>query len=467
MNRLCERRLHHKVRVVGELQRRQQILRRGALGRVLLKHLVVNVQQLVRAEDKVVNLDLTGLPVAVRACHRLVDHRGVPVLRVEHDARQVLKVQPAVCRADLADEQNVVTRFGGSARLLNLRSARGLGVPAADEEDAVAELASRRGTEVHLELEVAERQRRLLGPRDDVAERIELRAGVLPVVADVQLTVLAAHCLHIDLWVAAEHLDAQVELQDTGGGEVVLHCVLQASDERREELVLVLPQKGKLVADMLGRGRHLIGQQLDGAPQDDRGGDLTQRGGLKVALQPGRQVPEVRLGILYGRAAQNPLAPTAESHQRSKAARLGSVADRVTLVQHDAVPDSLFDHVLRAPEAVIGREEDSCVGIADPASVEEQAVRDAALFERIQPLGDEYRRGDEERGVHRGVLEKSDALPGLAESHVVGKDAAAAELRVSVFALQHPTNTLLLVREVGETAVGLLECHFFDGSQNV
>ena len=191
-----------------------------------------------------VNLDFAGLPVAVGARQSLVNDGGIPVLRVEHDACQVLEVQPAVRRDDLADEQDVLTLGNRGTRLLNLRSARRLSVSATDEEDAVAELAGGGGAEVHLHFEVAERQRRLLGARNDLAERVHLGAAVLPVVADVQLTVLAAHSLHIDLRVAAEHLDAQVELQNTGGREVVLHCMLQASDERREELVLSFPQKG-------------------------------------------------------------------------------------------------------------------------------------------------------------------------------------------------------------------------------
>ena len=103
------------------------------------------------------------------------------------------------------------------------------------------------------------------------------------------------------------------------------------------------------MANVLGRSRHIIGKQRDGTPQDNSLGDLAQRRRLKVALEPGRQIPEVHLGILHGRAAQNPLATTAQSHQRAEAARLGSVANGVTLIQHDTVPHGLLNHILRAP----------------------------------------------------------------------------------------------------------------------
>lgn len=109
-----------------------------------------------------------------------------------------------------------------------------LGVAATDEEDVVAELARSRSRVVHLHLEMAEDQRRLDRLAHDAAERLQLGAGVLPVLADVGLSVLAAHCLDVDLRMAAEHLDAQVELQNAGAGEIILQRVLQASDQRRE-----------------------------------------------------------------------------------------------------------------------------------------------------------------------------------------------------------------------------------------
>ena len=85
------------------------------------------------------------------------------MLRVEHDACQVLKVQPAVCCDDLADEQHALASRCRSARLLDMARPSCLGVAATDEEDVVAELARRRSRVVHLHLEMAEDQRGLGG----------------------------------------------------------------------------------------------------------------------------------------------------------------------------------------------------------------------------------------------------------------------------------------------------------------
>ena len=286
---------------------------------------------------------------------------------------------------------------------------------------------------------------------------------MLPVLADVGLSVLAAHCLDINLRVAAEHLDTQVELQDAGAGKVILQRVLQASDERREQVLLRLAQKEQVVAQMLRRGGHLVCKQRDGPAQNYVCRELAQRCALEVAAEPGGKVLEVALGILHGRAAQNPLAPTAESHERAKAARLGSVADRVTLIENDAVPHGLLDHLLRAPEAVIGRDKDGGVRVARPRALEQLAESDLTLGQRGGPLRGEHRRAHEKCAVDRSILEKPDTLPRLAETHVVREDAATAVLSIVALAIQHPAHALLLVREEREAAVALLESHFFDG----
>lgn len=174
---------------------------------------------------------------------------------------------------------------------------------------------------------------------------------------------------------------------------------------------------------------------------------------------------EIVLGILHGRAAQNPLAPTAQGEQGAKAPCLRSVANRVTLIEDDAVPRGLLDHILRAPEAVVGRDIDRCGRVARPRALEQLAESDLTLGQRGGPLCGEHGRADEKCAVDRSILEKPDTLPRLAETHVIREDAATAVLSIVALAIQHPAHTLLLVREEGEAAVALLESHFFDGFQ--
>ena len=278
-----------------------------------------------------------------------------------------------------------------------------------------------------------------------------------PVVAHVQTGVLAAHRLDVDLRMADEHLDAQVQLQDARGGEVILHRVLQAADKGREEIALLWTEERQIMPVVLRRCGHLGLKKRDGPAQDNGLGQNPEGRVDGVAAEPVRQVLEVRNGILNRCSAEDPLARTANGTKSGVAPGLLAVADVVALIQDNAVPRIVVNDVLVAPQAIVGRQKDNGVARSTPRALRELAERDSALLECGRPLLDENRGRNEQSCGDRCVAQQANGLPRLAESHVVGKDTATAELGSALLPLEHPAHTLLLVREVGEPAVRLLE----------
>ena len=168
--------------------------------------------------------------------------------------------------------------------------------------------------------------------------------------------------------------------------------------------------------------------------------------------------PDLAEAVLDGRAAerQPPVGPEALGGARRGAQR---VLDLLRLVDDDVAPVDLLEHLLVAAEERVARHDH--VGVLElvlplpalGAVPERVAQRRGEAVHLAQPVGHDARRRHDERleglalaldlrvlGLHGE--QQRERLHGLAEAHVVGENAAAADLVEK----PEPVKALLLVR---------------------
>jgi hypothetical protein len=81
--------------------------------------------------------------------------------------------------------------------------------------------------------------------------------------------------------------------------------------------------------------------------------------------------------------------------------------------------------------------------------------------EFIRPGGDDGRRTDNESAKgERRILEKTDGLEGLPQSHIVGQNPTPTDIGIGLFAFHHPTDAGFLVFKIRDSRAGSNEGHF-------
>jgi hypothetical protein len=370
---------------------------------------------------------------------------GIPVLRQKEDASTELEIDTGSAGDNLDDDDNAL----GRRRPCFCDSGPdSIGSHTTTDRPHFAPHVNSGGSDaVHFGTEVAEDDCGLFGGGELLDNGGELGRGTGPVWPRIGPLELGPHAINIDLGMDQKLLDPHVELELQKSRHMSgIHLIGELVRERAKEDALLGSRADlETVTDKGGsrwqRVPHGDPEILHGAAEHDGGSDGAQILGTDV--EPFTEIFPVSVSVLDGSGTENPPTLGLERDADPGTPALGgkAIADDVTFVENDSVKAAVVLDMEMCP--VVGGEED---------------VGDATEF--LCPSAEKSRRTQNESPIVEGrVAEKTDGLVGLAESHVIGENAASACGGSDIFSREHPADSLLLVREVVDTGLGRLQGH--------
>jgi hypothetical protein len=236
-----------------------------------------------------------------------------------------------------------------------------------------------------------------------------------------------------------ELLDTHIELKlEKSRDLVTVHDGTEIVSESTKDLVLgarrSLLRNGETVTDkggLRGNGRleHRIHANiLHGAAEHDDGSETDDVRRFGLNMEPPTEIDPVLFAVLDGSGAENPAAHglLGDSHTGPPPLSGLAVADDVALVKDDPLKDPPIIARMEMCAIVSGENHDRGPRIPTLSLLQGDDGKAAGL-ELLGPACDESRRAQNE-GLERVILDETDGLKGLAETHVIGENATPADV---------------------------------------
>jgi hypothetical protein len=236
-------------------------------------------------------------------------------------------------------------------------------------------------------------------------------------------------------------LDAHVEFKlEKSGDLVTVHDGTEIVSESPKDLVFCARRSvfrnGETVTNKGGLRRNgcfenRIGANvLHGATQHDGGTKTDNFRGFSLDTKPPTEIDPVFFTILDGSSAENPATHGLLGDSQTGPPPFSSlaIADDVALVKDDSLKDSPIIANIDMCTIVRGKNH----SILKTLSLFERNDRKAAGLELLSPAGNESRRAQNEC-LERVILDETDGLKGLAETHIIGENATSTDVCINGF----------------------------------